>query len=268
MGLTLIVGMVLLAGCNSFDKLLKSTNKDLQYSEAMRYFQKEKYRKAAQLFERVLPMERATRRGDSVLYFLSDCYFRDRDYELAGYSFEQFIEQYPKSSFVEQATYQSAYCSFKASPRPALDQSNTYKAIEGFLLFKDRYPRSQRIAEVNDYLQQLYGKLETKAYAEAWLYYKQDKYLAAIFAFRRALELFPNSEFREREMFYLLKSIFLYAKNSVASKQRERYQQTVDAYLSFFSEFASSKYASEAADFYRIATRALGKSPDASVLPS
>ncbi len=263
-----LIALLLLGACNGFEKLLKSTNSELQYAEAMRYYKKGKYSKALQLFERVLPMVRATSRGDSVFYLLSDCYFREKDYELAGYSFERFIEDYPKSVFVEQATFQSAYCSYKASPRPTLEQSNTLKAIEGFLLFKERYPTSGRLAEVNGYIQQMYEKLQVKAYGEAWLYYRQDKYLAAIFAFKTALERFPNSEYREKEMFYLLKCTYLYAENSIYSKQRERYQKTVDTYLSFLSEYPSSKYAQDAATYYRVAMKALGKTPDESVLPS
>ncbi len=250
-----------LLACNEYERILKGTNTRLQYEEAMRYYGKGKWNRASELFAKVLPMVRATSRGDSVMFMLSDCYYQLGDYDLAGYSFGQFVETYPKSTFLEVAMYQAAYCNYLASPRPALDQSNTQQAISDFMLFKENYPESEKIPKVNEYIQEMYAKLETKSYEAALLYYKQEKHKAAVYQLKNSLEQFPTSPYREREMYMAVESWYLYALNSIVEKQRERYQQTLDAYLSFVSEFPDSEYMKDATAYYRKTMKALGKTP-------
>ncbi len=259
-GLLLLPLLLLsLLSCNEYERLLKGTNTPLQYDEAMRYYAKGRWNRASELFGKVLPMVRATSRGDSVMYMLSDCYYQLGDYDLAGYSFGQFVETYPKSIFREEAMYQAAYCNYMASPRPALEQSNTQQAIRDFMRFKEHYPRSTKIPQVNTYIQEMYAKLETKSFEAALLYYKQEKHKAAVHQLKNSLEQFPNSPYREREMYMAVESWYLYALNSIVEKQRERFQQTLDAYLSFASEFPESKYMKDARVYYRRTLRALGK---------
>ena len=70
-GVLAVLGVVLLGllqwSCNSYEKLLKSTNTEQQYLVAMQYYQKGKYGKAKELLERVLPMSRVTARADSTI---------------------------------------------------------------------------------------------------------------------------------------------------------------------------------------------------------
>lgn len=254
-------------GCNSYDKLLKSTNTELQYKVAMQYYEKKKYNKAKELLERVVPMSRATQRADSASYYLAKCYFENAEYSLAGYSFEQLMTNYPRSPFLEESSFMSAYCNYLVSPRPALDQDYTTKAIAAFQTFKQTYPQSERLKEVDTYLKNLYEKLLRKEYEAARLYYKMDMYKAAVYAFKHSLEKYPVSPYREEQYYLLVKSNYLFALNSIESKRRERYQKTVDEALSYISEFADSKNAKEVLDYYLRSMAYLGYTPDMSIIP-
>lgn len=256
-----------LTGCNSYDKLLKSTNTERQYAVAMQYYQKGKYSKAKELLERVLPMTRATQRADTVSYYLAKCYFADGDYSLAGYMYEQLMTNYPRSPFVEEATFQTAYCHYLEAPRPALDQTYTEKAIVGFNNFKNVYPKSDRIGEADKYLKELYEKLLRKEFEAAKLYYRMEMYKSALTAFKRSLEKYPVSPYREEQYYLLVKSNYLFALNSVDSKRRERFQQTVDESLSYISEFPNAKNAKEVLNYYLRSMEFLGYKPDMSVIP-
>lgn len=268
-GILLSVGMLaLLSSCNNYDKLLKGTDTAAQYREALRYYEKGKYHRASPLLQRVLPMARATRRADSVLYYLSNSHFKDGDYPLAGFYFEQLMENYPKSPFVEEATFFSAYCNYKSAPRPDLDQEYTVRAISGFQLYKELYPNSERRGETDELLKELHGRLLEKSYKAARLYYDREMYKAAVAALKYSLDKYPVGPYREHQLFLVLKSSYLLAHNSVREKQRERYQQAVDEYLTFISEFPSSKYAKEAANYYKKSMSFLGKNPEEQVLPS
>ena len=101
MGVIALFSLIYLTGCNSYEKLLKSTDTERQYAAAMQYYERGKFTKAKELLERVLPMSRATQRADSVHYYLAKCYFQEGDYGLAGYGFEQLAANYPRSPFVE-----------------------------------------------------------------------------------------------------------------------------------------------------------------------
>jgi hypothetical protein len=52
-------------------------------------------------------------------------------------------------------------------------------------------------------------------------------------------------------MFLKLNSLFLYAENSYAVWQKERYQATLDDYFSFMEEFPESKYSKEVKKIYQ-----------------
>lgn len=257
----LLMASSLLAGCGNYEKVLKSTDSELQYKTALEYYGKKKYSKAQRLFERCVPVYRVTQRADSLGYYLSDCYFQTSSYALAGYSFDQLVQNYPRSVFAEESMFMSAYCLYKASPRPSLDQEYTYKAIAGFERFVELYPLSSRAPEANALLKELYGKLLTKSYKAAWQYYWQRNYRAAVAALKNSLLEYPVTPYREEQMYLLTKSSYLLAVNSVESKQRARYQNAVDNYLSFISEFPDSKHLKEVSQYYVRSMKALGHTP-------
>lgn len=261
-----MLGALLLMGCNNYNKILKGTDAELQYKTGLEYYGKKKYSKAQSLFERCVPVFRVTQRADSLGYYLSDCYFHTSSYVLAGYSFDQIVQNYPRSVFAEESMYMSAFCLYKASPRPSLDQEYTMKAIAGFEQFVEMYPTSKRTADANMYLKELYHKLLTKSYKAAWQYYWQRNYRAAVAALQHSLMEYPTTPYREEEMYLLTKSAYLLAVNSIESKQRTRFQNTVDNYLSFISEFPSSKHASEVSQYYVNSMKALGLEPNADLV--
>ncbi len=261
--LHLLVGLCLLplvlTGCMKYERLLKSTDTQAQYAAAKDYYGRGKYHRAIPLLERVLPLSRATRRSDTVVFMLSRCYFEDGDYTSAGYSFDRFVEEYPRSGFLEEAMYLGAYCHYLSSPRAELDQANTRRAIAAFQEFKAKYPTSDRNLEADRYLKELYEKLMKREYLQARLYYDREQYKAAVVALRGSLERFSTGPYREIQMFLLVKSSYLLALNSIEEKQRERYQQAVDSYLSFVSEYQQSRYAKEARQCYDRALAYLGR---------
>ena len=52
-------------------------------------------------------------------------------------------------------------------------------------------------------------------------------------------------------MYLKLNSLFLYAENSLANKQKERYQATLDDYYSFMEEFPKSQYSKEVNNIFQ-----------------
>ncbi len=65
---------------------------------------------------------------------------------------------------------------------------------------------------------------------------------------------FPDTKYREEILFLLLKSRYLYALNRVPDRQAERFQEAVDEYFSYVSEFPESSNKKEADSMYAVAS--------------
>ena len=91
----------------------------------------------------------------------------------------------------------------------------------------------------------------TKSYLNAKLYFDLGYYKSSIIALRNALSEFPDSKYREDIMYLVVKSNYYLADKSIAFKQKERYQNTLDEYYSFMTEYPKSKYSGDIQRIYR-----------------
>jgi len=241
------VAILTLAQSCTFNKLQKSTDTDLKLKSALDYFAKEKYSKAVILLEDIALLTRGTKDGEEVMYKLAYSNYYIKDYILAGYYFRKYTEYYPKGTYSEDSYYMSAYCYYKDSPKTTLEQSATYTALTAFEVFFARYPKSAKIAECNILIDELRNRLEKKSYDNAKLYYDMGYYNAAVISLKNSLQSFPDTDYKEQALFYIVKSGYLYAENSVGSKQKERYDGVIKDYNKFTAKFPESKYIDEAA---------------------
>jgi outer membrane protein assembly factor BamD len=251
--------LLIISACSGYEKLLKSTDYQLKYSKAIEYYEAGEYVRAGNLFDQIVTVYRGTTKADTVYNYQAMCYFKQRDYILAGHHFTNLADNYPNSAFAEDAQFTAAYCSYMLSPKYSLDQANTRKAIDQFTLFVIRNPGSERIVEAKQYIDEMKNKLIKKSYENGRLYYDLGDYKASIIALENSLNEYPDTEHREELMFLLLESHYLLAENSIPEKQAERYQNTIDAYYSFTGEFPESRYQKEASRLYQEALTAIGQ---------
>jgi outer membrane protein assembly factor BamD len=250
--------VLLITGCSGYEKVLKSNDYKKKYSEALRYYNKGDYTRSSALFDQIGNVFRGTSQADTVYFYQAMSYFKQSDYILSGHYFRTLASAYGASPFVEEAEYMGAYCYYLSSPRPELDQSSTIEALQALQLFLIKYPKSKRMEECKGYVDELRNKLVEKSYISAKLYFDLDDYKASIVALNNCLVEYPESKYREDIMFMLLKSSYLYAKGSISTKQKERYQDAVDEYYSFATEFPDSKYIKDAKRYYKLSGDVLG----------
>jgi outer membrane protein assembly factor BamD len=142
----------------------------------------------------------------------------------------------------------SAYCNFLNSPEYSLDQSTTYEALKDLQLFVNTYPKSKRVSECNDLMDQLRFKLEMKDYKIGKLFYRMEDYAASIQAFTNILKEYPDSPHKEEILFLVVKSYYRFAKQSVEEKQKDRHGKTLTAYNEFMAQYPESKFLAEAGE--------------------
>lgn len=232
-------------GCK-FNKLKKSNDPDKKLEAAKDYYENEKYSKALLLLEDIALVTRGTPEGEEVLYKLAYSNYHVKDYILAGYYFRKYNEYYPEGKYSEDAGYMSAYCYYLDAPKPSLDQNETYIALQAFETFISRFPKSDKIEECNKHVDELRFKLEKKSYENAKLYHDLRYYRAAVISLKNSLRSYPDSEFKEEALFYIVKSSYLFAKNSVRSKQKERYQSVIKEYQRLEYKFPKSEFLPDA----------------------
>lgn len=256
-GFILLILAVLASSCGEYEKLLKSTDYDLKKAKAKEYFDAGKYVRTSELLNQILPRYRATAESEDLNWLNARCYYNMKDYIMAGSAYKTFAESYPYNEHAEEATFMTAYCDYMLSPRPELDQSYTNSAIEAFTFFMRRYPASDKTDDAQELIKELEDKLVEKSFINAKLYYDMQEFRAAVVALDNSLKEYPNTKHREELMFLKLESSYLYALNSVADKQQERYQAALDEYYSFVEEFPDSEFSREVQKIYDSTTKFL-----------
>lgn len=241
-----------IAGCKSqFEKIRLSNDVAKKYQEAMRLYNKKNYSKALILFEDLSQKYRGREQAEELNYYYALTLYKLRDYTTARYQFKSFADTYPTSKYAEECRYMSAYCYYLDSPKPSLDQENTYKAIDALQLFLNFYPKSEYADDAIKYIGILRTKLEDKAYANAKMYYELGgyditNYKSAVIALQNAQIDFPDIKYAEEMDLLIIKSQYLYAKNSYEIRQEDRFNEAITYANEFMDNHPESKYLAEA----------------------
>lgn len=229
----------------------------MKYAKAVGYYEAKDYYHALQLFDQITPFFKGTDKAEKIAYYYAYCYYNQDDYLMGNYHFKRFATAYPNSPFAEECAYMAAYCSYQESPRSSLDQTSTYDALKELQLFINKYPKSEKVAKANELMDELRNKLEKKDFDIGMLYYKMEDYKASIQIFKNLVKDYPDSQKREEVLFYILKSNYAFASKSIATKRKERFTATVEAYDDLAASFPKSERLKEARNMQKTAQKEL-----------
>ncbi len=236
-----------LSACTSkFQKILKNKDTDYKVQMAEKYLETKRYRNAQQLFENVMPFVKGTPRYEELYLKWANSYYLDKDYENAENLFKTFIEYFPNTARSEEAEFFRAYTYYKRSPKAELDQTTTNKAIQLMQSFIDAHPTSARVKEATEVIDACRGKLELKDYKTASLYESLALYRAAAISYGLLSDNYPDSKSADRYKLLTIKAYYLFAENSFAEKQKERFEKVITEYNDFVDRFSDSPLLPEA----------------------
>ena len=249
----------LLNACK-FSKLLKSTDLREKYTAALKYYEKGDYYKTSVLLEELIPLIRGTKEQEIAQFYYAYCAYYQKAYTQGAYFFKKFYQTFRSSQFAEEARFMETKCMYKDSPPYNLDQGNTTKSIRVCQQFLNSFPESKYFEECNTMMNDLRIKLERKAFENANLYYRISEYKAAVIAFNNFQQDFPDSqEYSELVAFLKLDAQYELAKLSFQRLKQERFQEAIEHYEYFISNYAQSKRLKAAEDIYDKCVRELGK---------
>ena len=242
MRLVLILSAVcILASCHGINKVLKNKDPEYKLRMAEKYYVKKKYNYAYQLFEDVVPYYKTSKEFEDIYYKMAYSTFYQKDYTNSENFFKTYLELFPNSARAEEMDYMRAYCFYKQSPKPELDQTNTAKTIGMMQSFINTHPGSARIKDANEIIDICHGKLETKDYKAAQLYYDLGQFRAAAVAFAEVLNNYPESNRADEYKFMTIKSYYRFAELSIEDKKAERFEKVVEECNDFADRFPGSK---------------------------
>jgi outer membrane protein assembly factor BamD len=227
----------------------------VKYEAAKKYFDEGKYSRTVTLLEEVVPLLRGTSYTEESLFLQAQANYALKDYLSASEYFKNYYTSFPRGAYAEQARYYSAYGLYLNSPDPRLDQADTYRALQQFQDFLEYYPQSDKKDEVQRVLFELQEKLAYKELLSVKLYYNLGdytlysypggNYLSCVITAQNAMRSYPFSKYREDFMYYVFKSKYEIAIQSVEEKKEFRYRDVEDEYYSYVNDYPNGKYLKE-----------------------
>jgi len=245
-GALLILLIVAAGSCKSkYEKLKASNDNTKKFAEGKRLYEKKQYSKALGLFETLLVRYRNQEGAEELFYLNAMTTYKLKDYTAASFYFKDYAKDFPSSIHAEEARFLTAYCLYLEAPVFSLDQANTLKSIEAMQLYINLYPKGEHVAEANKLVDELHGRLEEKAFANAKLYYVTGNYQAAVITFNNTLRDYPDTKYAEEIEYLNAKAQYQYARNSRETKQEERFEEAKNLAVGFVEKYPTSKYLKE-----------------------
>ncbi len=243
--LSLIVILLSVSCKTEYERVRASGDPELVAKTADQYFEDGKYLQAQTLYEIVIPFYRGKAEAAAIFFKYAYTHYYLKEYILANHYFTNFASTYYSSENKEEAQYMAAYSNYELSPNAKLDQSYSEVAIQEFQLFINTYPNSPRAEEANKLIDDMRDKAEKKAFMQGKLYQDIRQYESALVAFENMLQEFPDSNLAEEARFRIVQASFDLAKNSIFSKQVERYEDTLKYIEKFRKKHPRSKFGKE-----------------------
>ncbi len=247
LGLVVLIGASVMSCNKTYNKAMKSTDKDEIFTLATQLYEDGKYDLANELYEKISTSFVGTEKAADIAYNMAQANFNEKGYRLAGHLFKSFAGSYPMDTRSEEALFKSAFSYYKDSPKYDLDQTSTYTAISELQSFINAYPESSHVSEANNLITELRQKLELKSFEISKVYHRTMKYKAAAVSFDNMIDEYPDSKFREEAMMYSLRSKAELALNFSRLENKElRLQEAKTQYLILTRYYPETKFKAEA----------------------
>jgi outer membrane protein assembly factor BamD len=221
-------------GCGHKPTLVLSVKE--QFKVAKQYYDRNKYYKAQQEFEKLIYTYPGNTIIDTAQYYLSMSQYGQKDYIIAAGEFERLLRSYPQSEFADDAQYQIGMCHYKMSPKYQLDQTETEEAIEAFQTFLGNFIASPLAEDARNRIKELENKLAQKKFMIGILYLKLGDYEPARTYFWAVRDDFPSTDWAVQAIYYTGEALY----------GQKKYDQALETFQSFTTGFPSHPLAAKA----------------------
>jgi outer membrane assembly lipoprotein YfiO len=159
----------------------------------MKQLKARQYGKAIATFQQITYDFATTHYAMEAQFYLAETYREKKDYAQAQLEYEFLTTNFSSSPYYEEASYKTALCYLRAVPKSSLDQSGLKKAQDLCELFKEQFPNSKYLNEIEIIESEIAARYAQKEYDAAVLYYKAGEYESAKIYFLHILENWPTA---------------------------------------------------------------------------
>jgi len=232
--LVFVAVMLSLWGCGQKPTPVLSASD--QFKFARNLYDKKKYLKAQQEFEKLIYTYPGNTVVDTAQYYLGMSHYGQEDYITAAGEFERLLQSYPLSAFADDAQYQIGMCHFEMSPKYQLDQTETFQAIEAFQTFLNNFAASPLTGEAREKIRELEDKLARKKFMTGLLYLKLRDFSPAMVYFWAVRDDYPSTDWAIQSVYY----------TGEAEYHLKEYDRATEIFQNFLTGFPSHKLAPKA----------------------
>jgi len=151
--------------------------------------------KAVEIFEHVVKAAPFSKYGDQSQFHVGLAYKQMGQYQSAIQAFQKLIDQYPNSTFLDDAHYQLAETSYEYSKRATRDEHAMDEAIENISDFLSRYPESNLTEKVTQLKREINKKDAEKNYRIGLYYEKENELESAALYYEDVTKRYPDTEY-------------------------------------------------------------------------
>jgi outer membrane protein assembly factor BamD len=221
-------------GCSHKPTQVLSVNE--QFKLAKQLYDRHKYYKAQQEFEKLIFTYPGNTVIDTAQYYLAMSQFGQKEYILAAGEFDRLLQSYPQSEYADDAQYQIGMCHYKMSPKYQLDQTETDEALEAFQTFLGNFIGSPLAEDARNRIRELENKLAQKKFMSGLLYLRLADYEPAITYFWTVRDDFSSTDWAVQAIFYTGEALY----------GQKKYDQALETFQAFATGFPSHPLAVKA----------------------
>ncbi|MFO7809859.1 MAG: outer membrane protein assembly factor BamD [Candidatus Delongbacteria bacterium] len=190
----MITILLVLMSCSK-DVIIEEAGFEKSFSIAKKKYNNNNFREAIDDLNVIMLNYGGVAGIDSVQYMIGESHYRLSEFYSASYEFVRLTEMYPESYLVEDAYFMDAESYYNLSPRYALDQTDTHKAISKYQLYLDLFPKGKKVKLAEQRISELREKLARKEYEAAMLYLNLRQPRAAKIYFSEVINNFYDTSY-------------------------------------------------------------------------
>jgi outer membrane protein assembly factor BamD len=217
-----VCAVLILAGCGSTE-VTTVMDVEAHFAHAKALYDKGDYLEAINEFTVITLQYQGSSYAPDAQFYLGECRFMRGEYLLASFEYSIVKRNYPASNRVADASYKTALCYYYLSPKPALDQQYTRKAIDEFQSYVEYYPADTNAADASARIRELTTRLAKKEYETARLYATMEYYRSAVFYFDDVIEKYHDTEYAPLAFIGKVEMLIGRKKYADASNEAKRF---------------------------------------------
>jgi outer membrane protein assembly factor BamD len=205
-GLLTLMLVFAFSGCSTFKGWFSSKKPDkppdVLAEEGIKELKKKKYDDAIETFEKVRDRYPYSEQATLAQLKVADAYFFKKKYDEAFQAYREFEKLHPTSKAVPYCIFREGQCCYRQRSTIDRDQTYTQKAIDEFKRLKQKFPNSEYIPKVDNYLAHCRKDLAEHEFYVAEFYYRTKRYQAALERYQTLVQDYPefpkNAEAKQR----------------------------------------------------------------------